>query len=563
MAHRRARGWRDSLRLDWIAVALLALFAVQAEIASRRDSVTVDEFVHLPVGLDALYTGDLSRDPINPPLTRMIAALPLLAMSPAFAPPPNTPHWSLGYLLMQRNASEYQSLYVAARRAIIGLALLLGFLVYRWSLELYGRPAAHAALALYALSPDLLAHGHLVTLDLAGALGFALTAYATWRMLARAELAGAAWVGAAFGLASLLKLSGFVLVFTVAAALVARAFERGPSVRRISWQGWLARIAVMGVTGVLVINAGYAFRGTFAPLSTLRLDPNGTLAGIAKSAPWLGLPLPRSFVEGVDMVLNVGTEKEPSFFLFGDLTSEGWWYYHLAAFAVKTPIPLLILSLVALGAWALGRSRGVREYCLVLPVLILFASNSLFNSLQIGVRHVLPVLPMLIVLASPWVADALAGFRRTGAARAAAVAAAVLLAWYAVGTLAVAPRYLQYFNESVGGPDGGHRALVDSNIDWGQDLIRLREHMTREGIDHVDLAYFGRVDPRVYGIRFVPLERTSRSRHVAISATFLMGRPYFWYLGNQLRWVPAETYAWLREREPVGRVGSMFLFNLE
>jgi hypothetical protein len=71
------------------------------------------------------------------------------------------------------------------------------------------------------------------------------------------------------------------------------------------------------------------------------------------------------------------------------------------------------------------------------------------------------------------------------------------------------------------------------------------------------------VDPRVYGIRFTPLERSSRARHVAVSATFLMGRPYFWYLGGRMRWVPAETYAWLREREPVGRVGSMFLFNLE
>ena len=551
------------MRLDWIAVALLALFAVQAEIAARHDSVTVDEFVHLPVGLYALYTGDLSLDPINPPFTRMIAALPLLTSSPAFAPPPDTPHWSLGYLFMQRNAAKYQALYVAARRAIIGLALLLGFLVYRWSLELYGIPAARSALLLYALSPDLLAHGHLVTLDLAGALGFTLTAYATWRMLARASLAGAASVGAAFGVASLLKLSGFVLVIIVAASLAVRAFERGPSVRRIPWQSWLARIAVMGATGVLVINAGYGFRGTFAALSTLTLDPNGMLAGIVNAMPWVRLPLPGSFVEGIDMVLNVGKEKEPSFFLFGELSKEGWWYYHLAAFAVKTPIPLLLAFMLALGAWAVGRSRGTRDYGLVLPVLILFASNALFNSLQIGVRHVLPVLPMLIVMASPWVADALAGFRRAGTARAAAVAAAALLVWYALGTFAVAPRYLQYFNETVGGPEGGHRALIDSNIDWGQDLLRLREHMTREGIEQMDLAYFGRVDPRVYGIQFVPLERSSRSRHVAVSATFLMGRPYFWYLGGRLRWVPAETYAWLREREPVGRVGSMFLFNLE
>jgi hypothetical protein len=263
------------------------------------------------------------------------------------------------------------------------------------------------------------------------------------------------------------------------------------------------------------------------------------------------------------MVLNVGKETEPSFFLFGELSSEGWWYYHLAAFAVKTPIPLLIFFVLALVAWAAGRSRGSREYCLVLPVLILFASNALFNSLQIGVRHVLPALPLLIVLASPWLADALGGIARAGKARAVGIAAAALFAWYAIGTVAVAPRYLQYFNELAGGPGGGHRVPVDSNIDWGQDLLRLREYMTREGVEQVDLAYFGRVDPRVYGIRFAPLERSSRARYAAISATFLMGRPYFWYLGGQLRWVPGQTYAWLRERTPVARAGSMFIFDLE
>jgi len=47
-----------------------------------------------------------------------------------------------------------------------------------------------------------------------------------------------------------------------------------------------------------------------------------------------------------------------------------------------------------------------------------------------------------------------------------------------------------------------------------------------------------------------------------ISATFLMGRPYFWFLGGRMRWVPAQTYAWLRDREPIARVGSMFVFDL-
>src|SRR5512134_479936 len=96
----------------WAAAALLAIFALQASVAARRDSVTIDEFAHLPVGLYALYTGDLSLDPINPPHTRMLAALPLLLDPPAFDPTPGMAHWSMGYLLMQRNEADYQSLFV-------------------------------------------------------------------------------------------------------------------------------------------------------------------------------------------------------------------------------------------------------------------------------------------------------------------------------------------------------------------------------------------------------------------------------------------------------------------
>lgn len=562
-AHDRAAGTVSRPRFArWVAACLLALFAWQASAAARRDSVTIDEFAHLPVGLYALYTGNLSLDPINPPQTRMLAALPLLLDPPAFDPTPDMSHWAMGYLLMQRNETDYQSIFVRARAVIIFLAVLLGSLVYHWASELYGPAAGLVALALFAFSPDMLAHGHLVTLDMAGALGFTLTAYATWRMLERETLAGAAWVGVAFGIASLLKLSGFVLGAAVAATVVATLFDRSSGPRSSSWSGRAARLAVMASTGLFVINAGYAFEGSFALLSSARLDPSGWLAELSRRLPAVRLPLPRPFVEGVDMVLNVGKAREPSYFLLGELSSEGWWYYHLAAFAAKTPLPALLGYAFALGAWALGRSTGRREYALVLPVLVIFASNTLFNSLQIGVRHVLPAHPLLMVLAAPWIAKSLARLRLPHASRAVPRAVAVASLWYVVGTLAVAPRYLQYFNEVAGGADGGHRVLVDSNIDWGQDLIRLRDYMTAEGIESVYLAYFGRVDPKVYGIRYVPLERTTRGGRAVVSASFLMGRPYFWYLGGRMRWVPAETYAWLRDREPVARVGSMFVFDL-
>jgi hypothetical protein len=562
-----ASGTRPLAAVPWparlAALLLLLAFALQASAAARRDSVTIDEFVHLPVGLYALYTRDFSLDPINPPWPRMIAASALLSHPPSFSPEPGTAHWSMGYQFMRDNADEYQALFVRGRTMIILVTVLLGVLVFLWACELYGWQSGLAALAMFTVSPTMLAHGHLVTLDMSGALGFTATAYATWRMLRRPSARTAAVVGAALGVATLLKLSGSVLVAALLGSVAASVVGDRDDAGRPGPLRWLGLLALAGAVTVLVVNAGYGFEGTLAPLATAKLAEGGRLASIAETWPWLRVPFPRPFVDGVDMVLEVGKEHEPSYFLAGELSSEGWWYYHLVAFALKTPLPIVAISLLAFVAWLAGKGRGSREYCVFLPVLLVFASNALFNSLQIGVRHVLPVYPLLFVGASPWIPAALVAARSSTAGRVAAALVLVGAGWLLAGTLRVAPRYLQYFNEVAGGPEGGHRWLIDSNVDWGQDLLRLREYMDREELEGVHLAYFGRVHPHVYGIRFAPLER-GRSHGVAVvSASFLMGRPYFWYLGGRMRWVPGGTYTWLQEEEPIARVGSMFVYQIE
>jgi 4-amino-4-deoxy-L-arabinose transferase-like glycosyltransferase len=459
---------------------------------------------------------------------------------------------------MHANAGRYHELFLPARAVIIALTLLLGALVARWASELYGGSSGLIAAFLFAFSPAMLAHGHLLTLDASGALGFTATAWAAWRLIERASLRAALITGMVLGIASLLKLSGFVLVAAVVAVVAVRALRE----REGSWLHWAGLLAAALLTAILVINAGYGFAGTFAPLARARLAEGGALWQLREAAPWLRLPLPVSFVDGVDMVMNVGKQDEPTYFLAGRLSSRGWWYYHLAAFALKTSLPVLLLALGCLAHALVRGGMGRREYALWIPIALIFLSNTLFNSLQIGVRHVLPAYPLLFIALAPRVGFLLEGWGRGGRATALAAAAALLLAWHAAGTIAVAPRYLQFFNELAGGAEGGHRWLIDSNIDWGQDLIRLREYQQRERIDVVNLAYFGRVNPKVYGIRFAPLERDSHGIAV-ISATFLMGRPYLWYRGGRLRWVPAQSFAWLRDREPIARVGSMFVYRLD
>src|SRR5262249_19548349 len=154
--------------------------------------------------------------------------------------------------------------------------------------------------------------------------------------------------------------------------------------------------------------------------------------------------------------------------------------------------------------------------------VFIFAFNSLFNSQDIGVRHVLPAYPLLFIVVSPLVTRPLVklahGIRSRAVLTQSAIAGAGLV-WLTAGSLWVAPRYLQFFNELAGGPSNGHHYLVDSNMDWGQDLIRLRRYMDANRVPAVNLAYFGRVHPSVYGIAFQPLDRASAHGRTVVSAS--------------------------------------------
>jgi hypothetical protein len=212
----------------------------------------------------------------------------------------------------------------------------------------------------------------------------------------------------------------------------------------------------------------------------------------------------------------------------GRLSEAGFPYYFLATFALKTPIPLGLLLLMAL---FVGRRGPVRsEAFLFLPVL-LYLGLTFTRSIDIGHRHLLPIYPFLFVAAG----RAVGVLGRSRAPAAGAVILGALCAWYALGTLRVHPHYLAYFNEIAGGPRNGYRWLVDSNLDWGQDLKGLKAYMDARGIPRLKLSYFGSADPAYYGIDAEilpgymaphPVRVTREVRRgdlVAVSATNLQG----------------------------------------
>jgi hypothetical protein len=180
----------------------------------------------------------------------------------------------------------------------------------------------------------------------------------------------------------------------------------------------------------------------------------------------------------------------------------------------------------------------------------------------------LPAIPFVILLAGN-AADWLHVFERRWVP---ATAGGLLLAWLIVGTLSIFPHQEAYFNQIAGDWRNWGNILVDSNLDWGQDLPALRKVMDEKGIESVDLAYFGKGVPEVYGVRYRPLPGYLR---------FMEGRevnaynPYTpspgWYAISatslQLGTLASDTtdlYAYFRPLTPDARAGySIYLYHVD
>jgi hypothetical protein len=261
--------------------------------------------------------------------------------------------------------------------------------------------------------------------------------------------------------------------------------------------------------------------------------------------------LPEAYVSGFLFAFK-HAEARPTF-VAGRLLDRGVWYYFPLTFLVKTPIPLLVLVAVALLVGRRGASWRTQAF-VWLPVLV-YLALTLVRNITIGHRHLLPIYPFLFVAAGRC-ASLVSG-------RTLKVALGLLLAWYASGAARIHPHYLAYFNEAAGGPANGYRLLVDSNLDWGQDLKGLKAWMDATGTGAIKLSYFGTADPAYYGIggELLPGYMAPRPRAftrdvrpgdvVAVSATNLQGV----YLDPEDRPLMER----FRTRAPLAQVGYSIL----
>ena len=536
------------VRPGWLVAAGLSAYLVLSFWILADESPTYDEGAHLIAGYAAWTRGDFRLNPEHPPLAKLVAALPLLAQNLQW--PQVDAGWERGdaeefsYRFLYQSGNDPDRMFFWARTAMLSWGVLLIVSIYAAARSWVGPRGASIALALACLSPAFLAHGHLVATDLPLAVLALLTVMAFRRYLRTPTSLWAAATGAGLGAALLAKYSALLLVPILAwmagAALVLRRLK--PSAGQSSepapvparrWSYALQILLLITVPWLLIWGV-YGFRYAAAPDAEFRFADDRVLtkgSAIDRLAGAAGARrlLPEAYLHGLTFVHEHSQKR--SAYALGAYSETGWsWYFPFAAL-VKTPVGTLALCLA--GFWVLGRRvlRGDGEPLdLLIPVFV-FGAAAVTSRLNIGERHLFPIYPFLMVAAG-----AVASVRLSATA-ARGVAALALAA--ALEGVAACPYPLTHFNVASRLLYERHQMLVDSNLDWGQDLRRLKAFMDRRGIAEIKLAYFGTASPAHLGLRHQALpalnwytryESTTKGdldlrpgEWVAISATAFVG----------------------------------------
>lgn len=513
---RWARRWA---RRTILALALLTVLL--AAWASRDESLTWDEPIFIIAGLSYWQTGDHRLNSEAPPFAQQLLALPLLAMDlprPPYAGPgfraANQVGFAVDYLATQ---AEHLNAITQSARAPVWLASGLGvWLAGSWALAMFGPAAAVTAALGVALSPTLMAHGRLATTDMLCTTAMLAASYVLWRTLRSGQWRTWLLYGALVALAVMAKFTALLLgpLAVVQVAYAVLVDKRAP------WP-LLLRAAASLAMFVLVIGACY-----------------GRVLDI------------RPFIDGLSH-LYVNTNSDYHSYLLGAVLDRSAWYYYLATFVLKTPLPaLLLLAAAVLGALRHARGREAAVF-LLLPALVMMGV-SCFDTINVGLRRVLPALPMLaifssVVASAPWT-------RR----RRALVASALL--WMLAETAWYFPYQLAYISPLAGGPTRAPYVLDDSNIDWGQELPRLARWQAEHARDEpLYLSYFGTIAPSLYGVKATPMtEQHYRNPGPGLYA--LSTHRLVW-----LRKIEHFTHAgvdWLTRYQPIARIGySIYIYR--
>ena len=529
-----------------VVTALSALFLAQTFWFASNHSLTYDETAYLNLSIQSVHDGRL--DPNFPamgiaPLPALLTYVAPLALSRADVAP-STHRWEA-----RRDAPQLIRRPRFLNSILIGVPLVVT--IFWWLWRRHGLPAAALGGGVAALSPTLIAHGAIATMD-AGLALFGTLAMAAIAWFANAPGTGRLLV-CAIAIAAVMtaKYSGVFLLPVASAVFLLSSIRRHSGRRGMALVRPVLRDVIVPSALLVVLTlplwwAGHLFARVPPPDGSV--SPRN-LAQLADTlAPVAGLRYQLAHVKN-------GGEA----FLAGQHSTDGWWYYFPLTFLIKsTPAELALAAVLAIALIAALRHpwRSLTRLDSSLQCLLLAASLLawlLVNSrLNLGHRYMILMYPILIIASSDWIARRLRDKRVYLAA-----AIGSLLILQAVSSLTIAPHHFEYVNRFAGGPKNAWRMLADSDLDWGQDLPSLRRYLEQHADERVALKYFGSGRPEAYGVDVAEIRHLRAQPDaytvLALSATYLNGL----YMNG------LDPFTELRKLEPDAQAGySIMLYDL-
>ena len=601
----------SNLITNIIAGILLVIMFFLAVFSIKNDSLTMDESSHLPAGYSYLTQKDMRINPEHPPLIKDLAAFPLLFIKDIKFPSEvndwsqeRNGQWGFGNIFLFKSGNPADQMIFWGRIPMILLTVFLGFFLFKWAKELFGKRAALLALFFFTFSPTFLAHGRLVTTDVAAATGAILSIYYFLKFLKEPSYKNIILAAIAFAIAQLFKFSLILLYPLFAVIFLFWIIFKVDKEKIKNFFTYGIKVALIFVVAFILIWPVYLYHVLNLPSEKIEDYAKEFLKSHPLNESIAKLPLPLNingtsdiislmaknpilkpwsyYFLGVFMATERAAGGNTTFFL-GQVSASGWIYYFPVVYILKEPLVLHILTVIALLFLAFSMSRPFwqkpfsrfkdwirghfTEFAFLLWLLVYWGS-SLASNLNIGVRHLLPTFPFVYILVAGIIISLLTSERNILLKFAKYSILVILILWQAISVVRVYPHFLSYANEIAGGPAGLYRYTVDSNLDWGQDLKRLKEWTDEEGINRIYVDYFGGADTEYY------LEKKLRSwegtrkpgefpkgNYLAVSLTFLQGGRGEPVPGFT---TPSGYYKWLDQYTPVKKIGnSIFVYKIQ
>lgn len=534
----------------FVFVFLLLIFS------SFRNSLTTDEGIHLYSGYTYLINNDFRLDVEHPPILKELAALPLIFVKDIKLPLNGLwdkaanfyyDAWQearvLGENFLFSLSNNPDQLILLGRIPFIILTLLLGLAVFIWARKLYGQKAALLAAFLILLMPNILAHGILINTDLGLILFLFLGIYFWVIFLKKPQWPSFLLSGLFIGFALASKFTGLIVILILIILALVKLFFYDKNFK--NWSKYLVGFAGILLVSFFVIWASYGFLLEVPPPPIASLSENVRL--------WTDIQVPEKFdhvfkmlrpimfpaqyYKGLFLVGRHALAGHGSF-LLGETSNTGWWYYFPVAIFYKTPIPFFIFLLLSLIFWLKLKAKESFDEVVLIVTALIFLLISMFSKADLGVRHVLPIFPFLAIYASKSIN--LVDFSSIKITKAEtkkiipALGFLILILWYLFSAVTSYPNYLTYFNEFGRGPQGGYKILVDSNLDWGQDIFQIKKYLVEHQISDGYILYpwNGNEALQYYGINLKPFvwDRKDLKGYVVVSATYLQLAELGWLM---------------------------------